>query len=238
MVMGNLQIYYFKSSILLLIGLCLTFGVVLAGSDEVSEGLLLSPQKGTIVDTFPIIFDWNNVSGANLYEFQIDDNDNFSSPVVYYQTPVSTYTIYGNILSEPDLYYWRIRSWYYDGNYYWGEWSRPWYFIIPDQSTDAGDNVSSDIPDNFQLEQNYPNPFNLSTTIDYYLPRISAVKLDIYDILGRKIKTIETGTKKPGFQQVGWDGTDVDNEPVASGVYFYRLEAGEYTATRKMQLLK
>jgi hypothetical protein len=238
-VMGNLRRHYFISAIWLLIGLWLTaFGISLAGSEGSLEGLLLSPAKGSIIYTDSIYFDWNDVSGANLYEFQIDNEENFSSPLVYYQSSKSFFTIYIDVFPEPRVYYWRIRSRFYDGGYYWGEWTRPWYFFIPDQSTDATDNVSSDIPRDFELKQNYPNPFNPTTIIGYYLPRTSAVRLDIYDILGRDIKTVDAGTKKSGYQQVIWDGTDRDGNAVASGIYFYRLQAGEYTATRKMQLLK
>ena len=97
----------------------------------------------------------------------------------------------------------------------------------------------ADIPDNnllpasFNLSQNYPNPFNSSTIIKYNLPTESRIRLEIYDILGRQIATLEDGHKPAGYHQVIWNARDV-----ASGMYFYRLTAGEYSESRKLLLIK
>jgi hypothetical protein len=85
----------------------------------------------------------------------------------------------------------------------------------------------------FALYQNYPNPFNPSTTIRYDVPRESKVKLIVYDILGREVATIVDEVKKPGSYQSIWNATRF-----ASGVYFYRLQAGENSAVKKLLLLK
>jgi hypothetical protein len=89
------------------------------------------------------------------------------------------------------------------------------------------------IPFTFSLSQNYPNPFNPVTTIQYALPKGSIVTLDIYDILGRKIETLVNGKQEAGAHSVIWDGWES-----ASGIYFYRLQAGDYNENRKMLLLK
>ncbi len=89
------------------------------------------------------------------------------------------------------------------------------------------------LPERVQLHQNYPNPFNASTLISYELPIASQVKLDIYDILGRHIATLEDGTQPAGSHQVVWNADEL-----ASGVYFYKLQAKEYNATRKLMLIK
>ena len=88
-------------------------------------------------------------------------------------------------------------------------------------------------PMTFALYQNYPNPFNPSTTIRYDVPRESKVKLIVYDILGREVATIVDEVKKPGSYQSIWNATRF-----ASGVYFYRLQAGENSAVKKLLLLK
>jgi len=100
------------------------------------------------------------------------------------------------------------------------------------------------LPKTFTLSQNYPNPFNSVTVIRYGIPygEVAKVKLTIYDILGRKVRTFFAGGKRGGFHQFKWDGKNSRGEKVGSGIYFYRLEAkwqGMKTVkTRKMVLLK
>jgi hypothetical protein len=89
------------------------------------------------------------------------------------------------------------------------------------------------LPDQFSLGQNYPNPFNASTIIEYDLPSASNVIIDIYDLLGRRIETLIQGEHPAGYHQVVWDAADH-----SSGLYFYRIQAGDYAETRKMVLLK
>jgi len=94
------------------------------------------------------------------------------------------------------------------------------------------------LPKYFQLSQNYPNPFNLVTHIRYALPQTSEVRIDIYDLLGRKVRSLDLGRQGAGYKTVAWDGKNERGEAVASGVYFYRLKAGEFVQSRKMTLLK
>lgn len=94
------------------------------------------------------------------------------------------------------------------------------------------------IPDRFSLFQNHPNPFNPSTTIRFDVPYASRVKLRVFDLLGREIRTLFDGEQKAGTSDVVWDGTDYSGLRVASGVYFYRLDASGYSETRKMILVR
>ncbi|MCD6379200.1 T9SS type A sorting domain-containing protein [bacterium] len=88
------------------------------------------------------------------------------------------------------------------------------------------------------LFQNQPNPFNPATKIRYYLPERSRVELNIYDVSGRMVVRLDEGIKDKDFYSVGWNGLDARGGSVASGVYFYRLKAGEETITKKMILLR
>ena len=96
------------------------------------------------------------------------------------------------------------------------------------------------IPDSASLEPNYPNPFNATTAIVYSLPNIGAqpapVRLTVYNILGQEIKSLTNEKQQPGRHTVYWDGTDDYSRPVASGVYFYRLEVSgiEFVRSGKM----
>ncbi|MBC8400573.1 MAG: T9SS type A sorting domain-containing protein [Candidatus Marinimicrobia bacterium] len=94
------------------------------------------------------------------------------------------------------------------------------------------------IPQDFALRQNYPNPFNPITTIDYDLPEDGNLKLAIYDILGREVIELANGYQKAGYKSIRWNGRNKSGQLVSAGMYFYAIEAGKYSAIRKMILLK
>ncbi len=89
------------------------------------------------------------------------------------------------------------------------------------------------LPVEFSLAQNYPNPFNASTTIKFSLPEASEVTIHIYDILGRSIETLNSGMQSAGTHSIVWNA---DNQP--SGVYFYRIQAGNFSDQKSCLLLK
>ena len=89
------------------------------------------------------------------------------------------------------------------------------------------------LPERFFLLNNYPNPFNASTTIKYELPHQSRVTIDIYNILGRKVETLYNGAQAAGLHSLIWNADEK-----STGIYFYKLTAGEYKHTQKMMLLK
>ena len=90
----------------------------------------------------------------------------------------------------------------------------------------------------YSLSNNYPNPFNPSTTIEYTVPELTNVSIDVYNSNGEKVKTIVDQSFSPGKYKVGWNGTDQYGSSVASGIYFYRIVAGDFTETKNMILLK
>jgi hypothetical protein len=98
------------------------------------------------------------------------------------------------------------------------------------------------IPEEFELMQNYPNPFNAGTTISYNVPNASSdqiqVKLEIFDLQGRLIRTLVNAASQPGQHQVLWNGADNNGLMASSGVYFYRLQAGSFVETKRMVMLK
>lgn len=91
----------------------------------------------------------------------------------------------------------------------------------------------TEVPNDYYLSQNYPNPFNPSTTIEYKIPSGNFVELKIYDVLGREVKTLVNEYKNSGAYKVSFDAGIF-----ASGVYFYRLKAGNFVQTKKMLLMK
>jgi hypothetical protein len=89
------------------------------------------------------------------------------------------------------------------------------------------------MPQVFSLSQNYPNPFNATTVIRYALPQPAHVKIEIFDILGRRVETIIDQRQPAGYHHIIWNG---DRRSV--GIYLYKIQAGDYSQTRKMILLK
>ncbi|OGF09669.1 MAG: hypothetical protein A2509_09625 [Candidatus Edwardsbacteria bacterium RIFOXYD12_FULL_50_11] len=102
----------------------------------------------------------------------------------------------------------------------------------------AGRRISSVLPVSFMLGQSFPNPSAFNATINYALPKEAMVKLNIYNTLGQKVKSLVNESQMPGYYNVNWDSKDDKGQKAATGVYFYRLEAGEHSATKKMVMIK
>jgi flagellar hook assembly protein FlgD len=95
------------------------------------------------------------------------------------------------------------------------------------------------LPAQMELDQNYPNPFNPSTSIPFALPSTHGdIRLEIYNVIGQKVRTLMAGPLNSGFHTVVWNGMDDAGRSVGAGLYISILEAGEFTQTRKMLLLK
>jgi len=94
------------------------------------------------------------------------------------------------------------------------------------------------LPVEFALDQNFPNPFNPTTTIQFALPSDASVRLSVYDILGREVRSLVNTDMAAGYHNVAWDGRNNKGTSVASGIYIYRIEAGQFVSTKKMMLLK
>jgi hypothetical protein len=105
--------------------------------------------------------------------------------------------------------------------------------IIPESNIRYKLIAGVNIPQNFMLTQNFPNPFNASTTIKYAIREETYVTVQIYDLLGRNVAVLVDENQQPGYHQVNWDASSVP-----SGVYFYKLQAGDFTKTKKMMLVK
>ncbi len=94
------------------------------------------------------------------------------------------------------------------------------------------------LPKTFTLEPNYPNPFNPETVIPYALPESATVRIAVYNTLGQEIRLLSEGSQEAGFHRVVWDGKDQTGHTIASGIYFVRLQADNFSSVRKMTLLK
>ena len=109
-----------------------------------------------------------------------------------------------------------------------GVWRRPLSEMIT-----SVEGLPTDLPTHFSLKQNYPNPFNPSTTISYDLPRKSQVRLAVFNALGQQVASLVDGEQQAGYYDVRFFGSGL-----ASGAYFYRLQAGNFVETKRLLLLK
>lgn len=102
----------------------------------------------------------------------------------------------------------------------------------------SGQTKQGSIPNKMLLSQNYPNPFNPETQINFAVPNFAPVKIEIFNVLGQRIKTLVNGEYQAGNYRVTWDGTNQNGEKVSSGIYLYRLQVGAETVSKKMILTK
>lgn len=98
--------------------------------------------------------------------------------------------------------------------------------------------VPGEVPERFELHQNYPNPFNPVTSILISMPRTSQARLEVYNMIGQRLAVLIDQDLPAGTHRFEWDATDVAGKPVSSGVYLYRLSAGDFAETKTMTLLK
>jgi hypothetical protein len=116
------------------------------------------------------------------------------------------------------------------------DWGAGWANFRPDTvnyNTVGISQISSQVPSSFKLEQNYPNPFNPSTVIKFSITKPEFVSLSIYDITGRKVEQLVNAKLEVGTYEYRFDAS-----LLSSGIYFYRLEAGNFVETKKMMFIK
>lgn len=111
-------------------------------------------------------------------------------------------------------------------------------FTVSPGSAVGDEDELSGRPSKLTLFQNYPNPFNPITVIQYALPHECEVDVSVYNILGQKVRTLVKRKEKAGYWQVVWDGRTDEGRELTSGIYFYRIKAGELTETKKMVIIK
>jgi hypothetical protein len=109
------------------------------------------------------------------------------------------------------------------------------FLVVSDVRETGGDVIK---PTDFSLSQNYPNPFNPTTNFQFTLPKSSHVKIEVFNIVGQKVATVVDGDMKPGEYTADWNGKDESGKTVSSGIYFYRMQAGDFSNMKKMVLIK
>ncbi len=186
----------------------------------------VSPDDSARVTGTSVQLLWDVVLTASGYEVQVSSDPQFAS-LLLDTLGLTKSTFPFPSPSEPGKYFWRARAWNTKGT---GPWTQTRSFSVS-QVTSARD--QSPLPTLLTLEQNYPNPFNPKTVISGQWTGNSEVRLEVFDILGRKVATLADGRYSAGKYAFTFDGTNL-----ASGMYLYRLTAGSYSAVRKMLLIR
>lgn len=193
-----------------------------------------SPNGGVVVNTAQPMLSWfvPAPSKSTLkYDVELADNPEFSD-LRSFENLEQLHAAVESL--APGEYYWRVRSKTSNGDV--SEYSESGYFKVGDNVT--GVEEAAEIPSDFALEQNYPNPFNPETVIKFSLPESRFISLKIYNILGQEVRTLINREFQAGNHTIVWNGKDNYGKSAAAGVYFYRIDAGEFTAVKKMILMK
>jgi photosystem II stability/assembly factor-like uncharacterized protein len=188
---------------------------------------LLAPADQTINVPLNTTLTWNPSSDATQYHLQLSTVQSFTSCIINDSTITGTLRAVGP-LSLATTYYWRVRGINAVGP---GAYSsvRQFRTIL----TVGIEKLEDQIPREYVLMQNYPNPFNPSTTIRFGIPEATAVTVTIYNMLGEQVARLLSSDLSAGYYTVHWN-----TEGVPSGVYIYRLQAGEFVESKKLTLLR
>jgi hypothetical protein len=198
------------------------------------------PQGLAASDTFSnrVELHWTAVSHANLDGYNVYRSRWQSGAFTKINSALITGTTYTDSSMLDSAVYWYYVTASYSDSTLWQvesfisnkDWGRSGIVgAIGDENA---------IPQVFFLAQNYPNPFNPTTTISYGLPNSGHVKLDIFNIMGQRTITLVDANQEAGIKKIIWNGRDQNGQSVASGMYFYRLKAGDKEIVRKMSLIK
>jgi hypothetical protein len=170
---------------------------------------------------------WNASTGASSYRLQVSTSTSFN-PVVFEDSTISATNQEIGPLLDNTAYYWRVLAKNSNGN---STWSPVWSFTTGINT--SIEQISTEIPAEFYLGNNYPNPFYRSTSIVYSIPLKAKVTLILFDTRSREIAILVNEEQIAGKYEV-----KVDGSKLPGGIYFYRMQSGAYSETRKMVLIK
>jgi hypothetical protein len=207
-------------------------------------GVLLAPISvtGTSTPPSPYPVPWPNWGSADVHSLNIDATQSFAVALVCTGTSSVDNRVMVTVQPSPIPHSytyvtgtspnWYIYTYSDDSTYFYIIRA---YVSIP---TAVGRQAIELLPSSTRLLQNFPNPFNPSTTISYIIGERAQVTLKVFDVLGAEVATLVSKVQDPGSYQVSWDGRNSRSQEVISGIYFYRLQAGSFSKTEKMVLVK
>ncbi|MBI4417374.1 MAG: right-handed parallel beta-helix repeat-containing protein [Ignavibacteriales bacterium] len=197
---------------------------------------LVSPALNATIGTSSPRFIWRRSvdpdGDAVEYILHYSSSATFETFTAVEAIPDTSYLTPANTLSPNTTYYWRVVA----------SDTREGFATSDVHTFSTGLVLSVEnpeaLPTTYAIHQNFPNPFNPETTIRYQVPEATTVSLKVFDLLGREVATLVNDEKTAGFYTVTWSGRNLTGQQVASGVYFFRIEAGTFVETRRMLLVR
>ncbi|MCA1802017.1 MAG: T9SS type A sorting domain-containing protein, partial [Rhodothermaceae bacterium] len=189
---------------------------------------LVSPLNGSTDMDADLTLEWQSANRASAYTVEVSLDQDFSD-IAIVSDELEELQFSLSSLEFLTTYFWRVRGVNEAGP---GDWSATWNFttLMPV----SVDRETSEIPESIELRQNYPNPFNPSTSIRFGVPADAGyVKLEVFDLLGRKVATLVDRELAAGWQDVSFNAENLN-----SGIYIYRLQSGNQAQVKKMVLVK
>jgi hypothetical protein len=203
-----------------------SFSTTVQFATTAAPPVIINPRNGSKGNPMSFNSLWHRSTGATSYHLQISDNSGFQNPEVDDSTVTDTVRQV-TLLKGLSQYYCRVRA---KSSSAWSE-----YSTVADFTTEETNSVINDrsLPTSYALGQNYPNPFNPTTTIRFDLPARSHVRMQLFNALGQVVRELLNADQEAGSYEVRLDGNSL-----ASGVYYYRIVAGSFAATKELVLLK
>ena len=201
-------------------------------SENVSVIIVPSPV-GIVytVDESSVSLSWDQVDIATGYVIDRATDSLFTVDVGVFTSTENSFT--DNSL-EPEIeYYYRVSAVCCDGDY-----ASSYSDVVSLMLTVMDVDPSASIPDAYSLQQNYPNPFNPTPQIRYGLKESAYVSINIYNLMGKHIKSFVNMVQDAGYQSIVWNATDASGQSVPAGMYVYTITAGDFRESKKMILLK
>jgi len=190
-----------------------------------AQVVLISPEHDAILHDQNVEFVWDK-SNPNVNNYCLEYSNNFEMTNSVIDSTISDTTLTISAMDLDQSYFWRVKANNLAG---WGTLSETRKFSI----FTTGVNSESNVPKEFALHQNYPNPFNSSTTINFSLPKPIKVTITLYDILGQEVDVLINRKYNEGNHQLSYSANEL-----LSGVYLYKIEAGDFIDMKKLIVLK
>ena len=209
------------------------YGDYLSDASENVSVIIVPTPVGIVysVDESSVSLSWDQVDIATGYVIDRATDSLFTVDVEVFTSTENSFT--DNNL-EPEIeYYYRVSAVCCDGDY-----TSSYSDVVSLMLTVMDVDPIASIPEAYSLQQNYPNPFNPTTQIRYGLKENTYVSINIYNLMGKHIKSFVNMVQEAGYQTIHWNATDASGQPVPAGMYIYSITADDFRSTKKMMLLK
>jgi hypothetical protein len=190
--------------------------------------VLILPPNNAINQLQYVTLLWDSNAYVTAFRVQLSTDSLFTANIIFDSTVANTpLTIRPDFLTLGAKYYWRANATNILGT---SGWSAFWNFTI---RTVGINQISSEVPNTYKLFNNYPNPFNPVTKIKFQIPKAGIVELKIFDITGKTVTTLVNGILNNGVYEITFDASSL-----SSGIYFVKMQAGNYTGIQRIALVK